>query len=174
MRRKSTATEKQARGRAGEFRVASELCRRNFFASLTMGNVPNVDVLCSNSAGTKAICIQVKTFRADGNECAVGKNAEKNLGENFFWILVGLRDKDCEETEERFYIIPAKDMAENVTRLYQSWLVSPGKDGKQHHSNDVRKVRIGKVGSRDRFNFDVSKYKDCWNYIEDALNGERQ
>ena len=49
------ATEREARGRAGEFRVASELCRRNMFAALTMGNVPNVDVLCSSSDANAAI-----------------------------------------------------------------------------------------------------------------------
>jgi hypothetical protein len=36
-----TAAEREARGRAGEFRMASELCRRNMFAALTMSNVPN-------------------------------------------------------------------------------------------------------------------------------------
>ena len=36
---KTTAAEKEARGRACEFRVASELCRRKMFAALTMGNV---------------------------------------------------------------------------------------------------------------------------------------
>lgn len=167
-RRKSTAVEKQARGRAGEFRVASELCRRNFFASLTMGNVPNIDVLCSNSDGTKAICVQVKTFRADGKECAVGKNAEKDLGSNFFWILVGLRDKDCEDAEESFYVIPAREMSTNVSRLYRQWLNTPGKNGR-HKDTEIRKVRIGNVGARDRFNYDVSAYKNRWDYIEAAL-----
>ena len=33
----TSAAEKEARGRAGEFRVASELCRRTMFAALTMG-----------------------------------------------------------------------------------------------------------------------------------------
>lgn len=40
-----SAAERDARGHAGEFRVASELCRRNMFAILTMGNVPNFDTL---------------------------------------------------------------------------------------------------------------------------------
>lgn len=34
-----SAAEREARGRAGEFRVASELCRRNMFAALTMGRI---------------------------------------------------------------------------------------------------------------------------------------
>ena len=35
----TTAAEKEARGRAGEFRVASELFRRKMFAVLRMENV---------------------------------------------------------------------------------------------------------------------------------------
>lgn len=42
---KRLAEEKAARGRAGEFRVAPELCRRKMFAALTMGDVPNFDDL---------------------------------------------------------------------------------------------------------------------------------
>ena len=38
-------TEREARGRAGEFRVALELCRRKMFAALTMGNVLNLVIL---------------------------------------------------------------------------------------------------------------------------------
>ena len=33
----TSAAEKEACGRAGEFRVASQLCRRKMFAALTMG-----------------------------------------------------------------------------------------------------------------------------------------
>ena len=40
-----SAAEREARGRAGEFRVASELCRRNMFAALMMGNVSNLVIL---------------------------------------------------------------------------------------------------------------------------------
>lgn len=36
-----TVAEREDRGRADEFRVASELCRRKMFAALTIGNVPN-------------------------------------------------------------------------------------------------------------------------------------
>ena len=33
----NTAAEKEARGRAGEFRVAAELCHRKMFVALWMG-----------------------------------------------------------------------------------------------------------------------------------------
>lgn len=57
-----SAAEREARGRAGEFRVASELCRRKMFASLTMGNVPNVDVLCANSDRMRQSVFKLRRF----------------------------------------------------------------------------------------------------------------
>lgn len=164
-----SAAEREARGRAGEFRVASELCRRNMFAALTMGNVPNVDVLCSSSDAKAAICIQVKTFRAHEKTCIVGKNAEKNCGSNFMWVLAGLRDEKHDSCEELFYIIPSDVMATNVKKMHKKWESIPRKDGKPHDNNGVRKVRIGSIGKSDRLMFDVSAYRDRWDLIEAAL-----
>ena len=165
-----SAAEREARGRAGEFRVASELCRRKFFAALAMGNVPNVDVLCTNSEANAAICIQVKTFRAYEKTCIVGKNAEKDYGPNFMWVLAGLRDEKHDSCEESFYIIPPDVMARNVRRMHRKWAVTVGKAGNVHDEKcSIRKVRFGDVGKRGIFMFDVSDYKDRWDLIEKAL-----
>ena len=164
-----TVAEREARGHAGEFRAASKLCRRNMFAALTMGNIPNVDVLCSSSNANAAICIQVKTFRAHEKTCIVGENAEIDYGENFMWILAGLRDEEHDSCEESFYIIPSDVMATNVTKLHKKWESIPRKDGKPHDNNGVRKVRIGSIGKSDRLMFDVSAYRDRWDLIEAAV-----
>jgi hypothetical protein len=57
-----TAHHKALRRHASEFFVAGELCRRGHAAVVTLGNTPNVDILCSNLAGTRFAHIQVKTF----------------------------------------------------------------------------------------------------------------
>ena len=54
--------DKSFRGNASQFFVAAELCRRGYAAVVTLGNTPNVDILCSNGAGTNFVHIQVKTF----------------------------------------------------------------------------------------------------------------
>lgn len=165
-----TVAEREARGCAGEFRVASELCRRNMFAALTMGNIPNVDVLCSSSNANAAICIQVKTFRAHEKTCIVGENAEIDYGENFMWILAGLRDEEHDSCEESFYIIPSDVMATNVTKLHKKWAATRGVKGNVHDKKcRIRNVRFGSVGKNDKFMFDVSSYKDRWDLIEEAL-----
>ena len=165
-----SAAEREARGRAGEFRVASELCRRNMFAALTMGNVPNVDVLCSSSDANAAICIQVKTFRAHEKTCMVGLKAEIDYGHNFMWVLAGLRDEKHDSCEELFYIIPSDVMATNVKKMHKKWAATEGKNGNVHDKKcSIRNVRFRSVGKNDKFMFDVSGYKDRWDLIEEAL-----
>ena len=53
--------DKNSRASASQFFVAAELCRLGYVAVVTMGNTPNTDILCSNTAGTKFVHIQVKT-----------------------------------------------------------------------------------------------------------------
>ena len=153
-----------------EFRVASELCWRKMFAALTMGNVPNVDVLSSGSDANAAICIQVKTFRAHEKTCIVGKNTEKDYGPNFIWILAGLRNEEHDSCEESFYIIPSDVMAANVTKLHKKWAATRGIKGNVHDKKcRIRNVRFVSVGKNDKCKFDVSSYKDRWDLIEEAL-----
>ena len=77
--------DKSYRGNASQFYVAGELCRRGYSAVVTLGNTPNVDVLCSNREGTRFAHIQVKTFLPGNRTCSVGMKAERD-----FWPLVPL------------------------------------------------------------------------------------
>ena len=163
----SSASEKISRGNAGQFRVASELCLRGMHASITLGNTPHVDVLCTDKDGRKCVSIQVKTFRAGRDRCAVGKNAEVDLGPSFFWVLAGLKDTDHPDAEECFYVVPSAIMARNVFAGHRNWLSTPGKNGQKHEDNDMRTVCLkAKNCSKS---FDVAQYKDRWDLIEAAL-----
>src|SRR5438874_6148655 len=88
-----TATEpsdKSSRGNASQFFIAGELCRRGYSAVVTLGNTPNVDILCSTQQGTRFAHIQVKTFVPGNRTCSVGMKAMKNVGSTFFWVLGGI------------------------------------------------------------------------------------
>lgn len=163
----SSASEKSSRGNAGQFRVASELCRRGMQASITLGNTPGVDVLCMSADGRKCVTIQVKTFRAGQNKCTVGEKAEVDRGGSFFWVLVGLKDDEHPNATERFYILPSKDMARNVKDRHDRWLATPGRNGQKHNESRIRNVWMNNKGPAGRF--DISEYEDRWDYIEKAL-----
>jgi hypothetical protein len=82
--------DKSSRGNASQFFIAGELCRRGYSAVVTLGNTPNVDILCSNQQGTRFAHIQVKTFVPGSRTCSVGVKAMKNVGPTFFWVLGGI------------------------------------------------------------------------------------
>src|SRR5438132_13588947 len=82
--------DKSSRGNASQFFIAGELCRRGYSAVVTLGNTPNVDILCSNKKGTNFAHIQVKTFIPGGKTCSVGMKAMQPFGPSFFWILGGI------------------------------------------------------------------------------------
>ncbi|MCZ2290632.1 MAG: hypothetical protein LC125_01665 [Burkholderiales bacterium] len=76
--------DKTSQGNASQFFVAGELCRRGYYAVVTLGNTPNTDILCSNREGTNFAHIQVKTFVPGNSTCSVGLKAEKDFGPRFF------------------------------------------------------------------------------------------
>lgn len=98
--------DKTFRGNASQFYIAGELCRRGHSAVVTLGNTPNVDILCSNRAGTKFVHIQVKTFLPGNKTCSVGLKATKDFGPTFFWVLGGIPDVGSTK-EFEYYIIPS-------------------------------------------------------------------
>jgi hypothetical protein len=159
--------EKSSRGNASQFFVAGELCRRGYSAVVTLGNTPNTDILCSNMAGTKFVHIQVKTFVPGSRTCSVGVKAERDFGENFFWVLGGIPKPNTEEQFE-YFIIPSAVMAHNVRAEYELWLKSPGLKGQDHKETSVRTVHLPPFKSAYS-SFNLSEYRNKWELIEEKL-----
>jgi hypothetical protein len=111
------------------------------FSGVTLGNTPNTDILCSNIEGTRFVHIQVKTFVPRRRTCSVGKKAERDFGENFFWVLCGLPEPNI-EVPFVYYVIPSSEMARNVIDAHQRWLSTPGVKGHVHRDNNVRTVHL--------------------------------
>lgn len=156
--------DKNYRGSASQFFVAGELCRRGHAAVVTMGNTPNTDILCSNVEGTKFVHIQVKTFIPGSRTCTVGVKAEKNFGENFFWVLGGIPTQP-DDTHFEYYVIPSSIMAENVTRQHQEWLNSLGAKGQKRVDNTVRTVHLPPFDK----GWNIKTYFNNWDLIGQKL-----
>jgi hypothetical protein len=165
--RHSMTGDKTARGNASQFFVAGELCRRGYAAVVTLGNTPNTDVLCSNHQGTSFAHIQVKTFVPGKRSCSVGMKAERPYGRGFFWILAGVPLPGSPDSFE-YYVIPAADMARNVTAFHERWLATPGNKGQRHRDNKVRAVGVRTKGPDDLWN--VAEYRDRWDLIANHLS----
>lgn len=159
--------DKTYRGNASQFFVAGELCRRGFVAVVTMGNCPNTDILCSNRQGTKFAHIQVKTFRPGDKTCSTGYKAERDYGENFFWILGGIPNPQTGGKFE-YYIIPSQDMANNISETHTIWSNTPGKKGQPHDKDTT--IRAIQMPPRKHLNgWSIEKYLNRWDIIENHL-----
>lgn len=159
--------DKTSRGNASQFFIAGELCRRGYSAVVTLGNTPNVDILCSNQQGTRFAHIQVKTFVPGNRTCSVGMKAMKNVGPTFFWVLGGIPLAGSDRPFE-YYIIPSEEMARNVSAEHAHWLATPGKKGQPHKDNSVRTVHL--PPRKSLTGWDISPYRDRWDLIEKVLN----
>lgn len=159
-------TDKTARGNSSQFFIAGELCRRGHSAVVTLGNTPNTDILCSNLEGTKFIHIQVKTYIPGNRTCSVGVKAEKDYGENFFWVLGGIPTPDSVDPFE-YYIIPSSIMAKSISNGHAAWLATPGKNGQKHQDSKVRTVLLPPRKSASAW--DISQYKNRWDLIDEKL-----
>ena len=160
------ANDKSTRANASQFFVAGELCRRGYLAVVTMGNTPNTDILCSNIDGTRFVHIQVKTFVPGGRTCSVGLKAEKDFGENFFWVLGGIPEPES-GADFLYYVIPSAIMASEIKRAHRAWLDHPGIKGQAHNDNKIRTVFLPPFKSIT--GWDITDYKDRWDLIAEKL-----
>jgi hypothetical protein len=159
--------DKTFRANASQFFVAGELCRRGYSAVVTLGNTPNVDVLCSNREGSRFVHIQVKTFVPGKRTCSVGMKAERDSGRSFFWVLAGIPTPESNRRLE-YYVIPSRVMARNVSEGHELWLRTPGAKGQAHKDSKVRAVDL--PPRKSITGWDISKYSNRWKLIEKKLN----
>ena len=136
---------------------------------MTLGNTPNVDVLCSNRDGTRFVHIQVKTYLPGNKTCSVGMKAHRDFGPSFFWILAGIPSPESAKPFE-YYIIPAKDVAHHVAYAHELWLKTPGAKGQAHKDSKVRTIHLPPHKSCS--GWDISEYLNRWDLIEDEMKAE--
>ena len=160
-------TDKGHRRDASQFFIAGELCRRGLIAVVTLGNCPNTDILCSDVAGQRFVHIQVKTFVPGNKTCSVGLKAERNYGDNFFWILGGIPTPEMDDQTFHYFIIPAPEMSRRIKIDFETWIKQPGVRKKHDPDNKFRTVTLPPHKSIS--GWDISEYKNKWELIEQKL-----
>lgn len=98
--------DKQTIGLAAEFAVASELCRRNIYAQLTLGLRKRTDLLIETES--EMLRIQVK-----GKQGAQWPNLKGVSGKDIFLVLVDFYGKKVDERAD-FYILTPADWLDYV------------------------------------------------------------
>ena len=126
-------------GVAAEYLVAAELSKQGFIASMTIKNMPGIDIILTDKTASKVIGIQVKAKQDLANKKAwtLKKKDEERISENLIYVFVDLAISKDRETE--FYIFPSQEVAKRITKNYIDWR----KDHK-HRENDIRTFELKK------------------------------
>ena len=126
-------------GVAGEYLVAAELSRRGYIASITLRNTRGIDILASNADATRSAGIQVKTNQRSSRSWVLNEKVEREvqseLADNLFFVFVCLNDLG----PPAFHIVSRKEVARYCHESHQRWLKAPGRKGRLHKDNPVRR-----------------------------------
>ena len=140
---------------AGEYAVASELCKRGIYAQLTLGTRKKTDLLVDTE--TAMLRIQVKTKQ--GRAWPLVKGV---FGEDIVLVFVDYKNKKDEERPD-FYILTSADW-ENYTKY--GW-----PSGGWKFDNENRPIKVNKQGGIQWKGVNVepeeiSEHKEKWGKIE--------
>ena len=154
-----TKLEKSLVGLAGEYAVASELCRRGVYAQLTLGNRKKVDLLLD---GEQAIArVEVKTKQ--GRVWPAVKGIAPTDGLKFL-VLVDLHGKEREENPE-FYVISRDEwrpfLEHKLQDRIEKGLVVIDDDNVARHIDNFLGVSIKEE--------EVTRFRNRWDKIIRAV-----
>ena len=142
---------------AGEYAVASEICRRNFYAQITLGHLKKTDILVYNPETGKEIRIEVKSKQGKEWPGIKGINDNQTL-----LIFVDFENKKDTERPD-FYILNAKDWQEFLKNFV---VKNPNLSELIDNYIPKWKDNYKGVGVKPK---DIIQHKERWDKIEKLL-----
>lgn len=124
-------------GNCGEYFVAAELERHGFSVAVPMSNTELFDILAFDRTTHKQFAIQVKTTQSKKREWTLTSKNEAIKDANVIYFFVALNDKDS----PKYHIVPSRIVADDISSGYQKWLNTPGRAGRPHKENTIRKFK---------------------------------
>jgi hypothetical protein len=103
-------------GSAGQYYLAYSLTIRGFHAAITLGNVPNVDIVVAKPDGSRLLSVQVKTsrnaYRANRygykmREWDVGSSAVGRSAEGLWYAFLDLQEVLGKQWTPLVYFVPS-------------------------------------------------------------------
>ncbi len=152
-------------GSAGEYLVASELCRRGFIATTFTRNMPHFDILTEKD--NHFLKIQVKTvktgewsldakafleFDEDSWNNGIQKVTGKKRFNSDFFVFVRLG----EYGHDSFFIVATNDVIELVRKSYSGYLETKGGRRVRNPKSTHTKLKIK----------DIEHYANNWDLLE--------
>jgi hypothetical protein len=144
--------ERQNLSLAGEYAVASELCRRGFYAQVTLGRLKRTDLLVYDQESDRELRIEVKSKQG-----RVWPGIKGITGSNAFLVFVDFEKKKPDRAD--FYILNVSDW-----RRYINKYVRPEGRGVRIDENYCPTWKDGYIGTSVKPN-EISKHKEAWDKL---------
>jgi len=128
---------KDTLGLAAEFAVASELCRRNIYAQLTLGLRKRTDILVETESGMLRIQVKGKQGK-EWPTCCKGIYGNDN---DIVLVFVDFENKKENERPD-FYVLTVEDWK----KLLEKELIITGKTKRGEVTIDEKNMPTGKDG----------------------------
>ena len=154
-------------GLAAEYAVAAELCRRNVYAQLTLGNQKRTDLLAFSETG------QLVRLEVKGKQGRSWPSCRGISGKRAFLIFVDFADKAVDARPD-FYVLTSSDWQRVIEmRISEVRASNPRKRIKVVDNVPIFVDEIGKSGKPHRgitvrVNYLV-RYREKWNKVLRSL-----
>jgi len=153
---------------AGEYAVAAELCRRNIYAQLTIGNLKRADLLVFLESGGMA---KIEVKAKQGRDWP---NCKGIVDTNTFIVFVDFESKGESERPD-FYVLSANEWREHVdlvATLYKSKYPNRRVEITQNNClillDEVNKAGKAYTGCGVRPE-QIARHREAWNKIKGFL-----
>ena len=164
----ATGRNTKLTGAIGEYLVAAELCRLDLMATTFTGNVPDYDIVATDSE-FRTVLVQVKTITGTSWQfdfrkfCDVSLNGKKQiLGEpvklkrDIVCVMVALGDYGT----DRFYVLRWSELGKIVIKSHKAFLDKH--EGIRPRRHDSFHCAIKES--------DMTNYKNNWKLVNEMLS----
>ena len=148
------SNSKETIGLAGEYAVAFELCRRGFYAQLTLGNHKKTDILVESTGQLFRVSVKAKTGRQWPKVTGISDTGD-------LLVFVDFQDKELNELPD-FYVLNVPAWKKLVQSIAKNKTDGAKIDNKntlywEAWENNPKGWRGCAISPSQ-----VLKYKDCW------------
>jgi len=155
---------------AGEYRVASELLKRNLNATVTFGHAKSADVI-AYSSNRKAVVIEVKTSQEKNIPTLFyNKYATPQQEHPDFWVLVQIIVDESHNFKDRFFILSHLELSKVQAKCNRAYRLRRGDIHKgQRVSWQMHHLLTTEARGFDKVPVvDIEKYENQWDKIMNA------
>jgi hypothetical protein len=148
-------TDTTLTGAAGEHLVLSRLLQRGVMAAPAPRGSSKVDVLVNFLDDRQPVLLQVKArqYGSDGG-WHMSEKREGITDPRIFYCFVNF-----EPEHPTVHVIPAAIVADAVRVGYETWLTTPGVNGRPHKATKMRRVLPRQAGMPDAW---MNPFLEAW------------